>query len=82
MFDRVLAQIAEAGLVQGERIGVDPSTMQANVALGTILARETGDGYREMPRRLAAESGIETPSAEVLARFNRGRKGKKLANAD
>ena len=32
--------------------------------------------------RMAQESGIETPSAEDLARFDRKRKGKTLSNAD
>jgi hypothetical protein len=35
-----------------------------------------------MLRRMAQESGIETPTAEDLARFDRKRKGKTLSNAD
>src|SRR4051812_12275200 len=35
-----------------------------------------------MLRRLARESGLETPSAEDLIRFDRARKGKTLSNAD
>ena len=31
---------------------------------------------------MAQESGIETPTAEDLARFDRKRKGKTLSNAD
>ena len=41
-----------------------------------------GDTYREMLTRMAQESGIETPTAEELARFDRKRKGKTLSNAD
>ncbi|MGO8738123.1 hypothetical protein [Rhodoblastus sp.] len=37
----MLKLIAEPGLVKGERIGVDGSTMEANAALRTILRRET-----------------------------------------
>ena len=33
-------------------------------------------------RHMAAESGIETPSGDELARMDRARKGKKLSNAD
>ncbi len=33
-----------------------------------------------MPERLAQENGIETPTAEDLARLDRKRKGKKLSN--
>ena len=35
-----------------------------------------------MLTRMAKESGIDTPSAEDLARFDRKRKGKTLSNAD
>ena len=73
---------AEAGLVKGERIGVDASTMEANAALRNIVRRDTGEGYRGMLARLAQESGIETPTAEDLARLDRKRKGKKLSNQD
>jgi transposase len=82
VFDWVLALIAEAGLVQGDCIGVDASTMEANAALRSLVRRNTGDGYREMLARLAQESGIETPTAEDLARLDRKRKGKKLSNRD
>ena len=81
-FDWVLALIAEAGLVKGDRIGVDASTMEANAALRNIVRRDTGEGYRGMLERLAQESGIETPTAEDLARLDRKRKGKKLSNQD
>ena len=82
IFDWVLAQIAEAGLVKGERIGVDASTLEANAALRNIVRRDTAEGYREMLERLAQESGIETPTAAGLVRLDRKRKGKKLSNQD
>ncbi len=82
IFGWVLKLIAERGLVKGERIGVDASTMEANAALRTIVRSETGETYREMLKRMAKESGIETPSAEDLIRLDRARKGKKLSNED
>ena len=74
--------IAEAGLIKGERIGLDASTMEANAALRNIVRRDNGEGYREMLERLAGESGVETPTAEDLARLERKRQGKKLSNTD
>jgi hypothetical protein len=68
--------------VKGERIGVDASTMEANAALRTIVRRDSGETYREMLKRMAEESGIETPSGDDLVRIDRTRKGKKLSNAD
>ena len=82
VFDWILALIAEAGLVKGDRVGVDASTMEANAALRNIVQRASGEGYREMLTRLAEESGIETPTVEDLTRLDRKRKGKKLSNED
>ena len=82
MFGWVLKLVAERGLVKGARIGVDGSTMEANAALRTIVRRDSGESYRVMLTRMAQESGIETPTAEDLARFDRKRKGKTLSNAD
>jgi transposase len=82
VFAWVLERLAEHGLIKGERIGVDASTMEANAALRTIVRRGTGEGYRAMLARLAEESGIATPTAEDLVRLDRKRKGKRLSNAE
>ena len=68
VFGWVLKLVAERGLVKGERIGIDGSTMEANAALRTIVRRDSGESYRAMLTRMAQESGIETPTAEDLAR--------------
>jgi transposase len=81
IFSWVLKRLAEHGLLKGERIGVDASSIEANTALRTIV-RRSGEGYREMLTRMAKESGIETPTAEDLVRLDRKRKGEKLSNAD
>src|SRR5215212_9399713 len=81
VFTWVLQRLAERGLVKGERIGVDASTMEANAALRAIVRRDSGEGYREMLVRMAEASGIETPTAEDLVRLDRRRKGKRLFNA-
>ena len=44
IFDWVLALIAEAGLVKGERIGVDASTMEANAGAAQHRAEGHGRG--------------------------------------
>src|SRR5690242_17968066 len=82
VFAWVLERLAEHGLIKGDRIGVDASTMEANAALRAIVRRETGEGYREMLKRLAEESGIATPTAEDLIRLDRERKGERLSNAE
>ena len=82
VFGWVLNLVAERGLVRGERIGVDGSTMEANAALRTIVRRDTGETYREMLTRMARQSGVETPTIDDLARLDRKRQGKKLSNQD
>ena len=82
VFAWVLQRLAEHGLIKGDRIGVDASTMEANAALRAIVRRDSGEGYREMLKRLAEESGIATPTAEDLVQFDRKRKGKRLSNAE
>ena len=82
VFAFVLKLVAERGLVKGERIGVDGSTMEANAALRTIVRRDNGESYREMLTRMANESGVETPTIDALIRLDRKRKGKKLSNED
>jgi transposase len=82
VFGWVLALIAERGLVRGERIGIDASTMEANAALRAIVRRDTGEGYREMLERMAQESGIATPTAEALIGLDRKRTGKRLSNEE
>lgn len=82
VFGWVLERLAEHGLVKGDRIGVDASTIEANAALRAIVRRDSGEGYREMLKRLAVESGIATPTADDLIRLDRKRKGKRLSNQD
>ncbi len=82
VFDWVLKRLAEHELLKGRTLGVDASTMEANAAMRSIVRRETGESYREFLTALAKESGIETPTAEDLAKFDRKRKGKKCSNDD
>ena len=83
VFDWVLRRLAAGGLVKGKRIGVDASTMEANAAMRAIVRRESGESWRQMLTKLAAESGVETPSDDDLRRLDRGRKAKKkVGNAE
>jgi len=82
VFDWVLKRLAEHELLKGRVLGVDASTMEANAAMRSIVRRETGQSYREFLTDLAQASGIETPTAEDLAKFDRQRQGKKCSNED
>jgi transposase len=73
VFGWVLRLVAEKGLLKGKTIGVDATTLEANAALRSIVRRDTGEAYQDFLKRLAKESGIETPTREQLAKLDRKR---------
>src|SRR6202158_874371 len=73
VFTWVLGVLAEKGLLKGETLGIDATTLEANAALRTIVRRDTGEGYQEFLQRLAQESGIQTPTREEVAPLDRKR---------
>jgi len=73
VFIWVLGVLAEQGLLKGQTLGIDATTLEANAALRTIVRRDTGEGYQEFLQRLAQASGIKTPTREQLARLDRKR---------
>ena len=81
VFTWVLERLGTAGLVRGQTIGIDATTLEANAALRSIVRRDTGEGYQAFLTQLAQASGIETPTRADLARIDRTRK-KKGSNQD
>src|SRR5664279_3370660 len=81
VFTWVLGVLADHGLLQGQRIAIDATTLEANAAMRSIVRRDTGESYEEFLRGLAKASGIATPSREELARLDRKRK-KRTSNKD
>ncbi|HKB35982.1 MAG TPA: transposase [Gemmataceae bacterium] len=82
VFAFVLRLADAKGLLQGQTVAVDATTLEANAALKGIRRRDTGDDWKAYLRRLAAEAGIDNPTDEGLRRFDKGRKGKKVSNAE
>jgi transposase len=74
VFAWVLGVLADHGLLQGQRIAIDATTLEANAAMRSIVRRDTGASYEEFLRGLARASGITTPTREDLARLDRKRK--------
>lgn len=81
LFTWVLERLGEAGLVKGNTIAIDATTLEANAALRHIVRRDTGESYQDFLTTLAQASGIETPTRADLARLDRIRK-KKGSNKD
>jgi len=76
VFSWVLNVLAEEGLLKGNTVAIDGTTLEANAALRSIVRRDTGEAYDEFLKRLAKESGIETPTREQLAKLDRKRSKK------
>jgi transposase len=81
VFTWVLGLLADRGLLQGQRLGIDATTLEANAAMRSIVRRDTGESYEEFLRGLAKASGIATPTREDLARLDRKRK-KRTSNKE
>ena len=76
MFQWVLKVLQQEGLIEGKRISIDATTLEANAALKNIMHGDTGEKYEEYLKRLAQAAGIEKPTREQLARLDRKRKKK------
>jgi len=81
VFSWVLGVLSDRGLVQGQRIAIDATTLEANAAMRSIVRRDTGESYDDFLSGLAKASGIETPTRENLVRMDRKRK-KRTSNKD
>src|SRR5216684_3090257 len=81
VFRWVLGVLADRGLLKGQRIAIDATTLEANAAMRSIVRRDIGESYEEFLRGLAKASGIATPTREDLARLDRKRK-KRTSNKE
>jgi transposase len=81
IFAWVVRLLARKDLLRAKTLGVDATTLEANAAMRSIVRRDSGESYQEYLERLVKASGIETPTREDLARFDRKRK-RKGANQD
>ncbi|MFY9528264.1 MAG: transposase [Candidatus Acidiferrales bacterium] len=81
VFAWVLGVLADRGLLKGQRIAIDATTLEANAAMRSIVRRDTGESYEDFLRGLAKASGMETPTREDLARLDRKRK-KRTSNKE
>ncbi len=45
MFAWVLELLVDRGLLKGQRIGIDATTLEANAAMRSIVRRDTGASY-------------------------------------
>jgi len=81
VFVFVLRLLEEKGLLGGKAVAIDATTLEANAAMKSIVRKDTGQDWKEYLRGLAKAEGMENPTEEDLRRLDRGRKDKKVSNA-
>jgi transposase len=81
VFTWIQERLAAAGLMKGRTVAIDATTLEANAAMRSIVRRDTGESYQEFLTRLAAASGVKTPTRAALARLDRRRR-KRTSNKD
>ncbi len=70
VFNWVLSMIADAGLVKGERFGVEASTMEANAALRALVRHDTGEGDRETSSRAGMATRLPAGQSPTTLRVS------------
>src|SRR3954467_587048 len=76
IFRWVVRILTGEGLISGQTVSIDATTLEANAAMKNIERREDGQTYHEYLKGLALAAGIENPTREQLARLDRKRKKK------
>jgi transposase len=76
IFKWVIGILTGEGLIQGQTIAIDATTLEANAAMKSIVRRDNGQSYNDYLIGLAQAAGIENPTREQLARMDRKRKKK------
>jgi len=82
VFGFVLGLLQAKGLLRGQTLGIDATTLEANAAMKSIVRKDSGADWKEYLRTLAQAEGMENPSEEDLRRMDRARKNKKVSNQD
>jgi transposase len=76
VFRWVLKILCEEGVVEGKTVSIDATTLEPNAALRSLVRRDNGQKYVDYLKELAKAAGIENPTREQLARWDRKRKKK------
>src|SRR5450432_1125437 len=76
IFKWVIGILTVEGLIQGQTISIDATTLEANAAMKSIVRRDNGQSYNDYLKGLAKAAGMDNPTREELARMDRKRKKK------
>lgn len=82
VFTLLLELAHTKGLLRGQTLAIDATTLEANAAMKTMVRRVSGEDWKAYLRRLMKAEGIEDPSDDDLRRFDRKRTDKKVSNTE
>lgn len=86
VFERVLVLAREKKILNGQTLGVDSTTLEANAAMKSIVRKDTGETWQAYLTTLMREAGVigpdDTPTIDEMKRFDKSRKDKKVSNED
>lgn len=85
-FAWVLKLAQDKGLLDGQVVAVDSTTLEANAAMKSIVRRDTGEDWQSYVTSLMRDAGVvgpeQVPTIDEIKRFDKSRKGKKVSNED
>ncbi len=69
VFDRVfvfvLKLLEQKGLLRGQAVAIDATTLEANAAMRSMVRKDTGEDWRQYLRGLAQAEGITNPRKKI-----------------
>jgi transposase len=80
VFVFVLGMLEQKGLLRGQAVAIDATTLEANAAMKSIVRKDSGEDWKQYLQGLAKAEGIESPTEVDLRRLDRGRTDKKVSN--
>src|ERR1700736_3816214 len=69
VFSWVLGLLAERGLLKGQRLGIDATTLEANAAMRSIVRRDTGESYEEFCHKNIGGFDVAVDDAFAVGRI-------------
>ena len=82
IFQFILRVAVRKGLLWGDKLGIDSTTIQANASMKSIVRKDSGKGWKDYTRKLAKKAGLDEPTDAELRQFDKTRPGKKVSNDD
>ena len=82
VFRFILRVAVRKGLLWGEAIGIDSTTVRTNASMRSIVRKDSGKGWKDSTKKLAKKAGLDDPTDDELRQFDRTRPEKKVSSDD